>query len=233
MPADILAAQQQFALVVHEQRRVHRAGVLAQGLEGADTLAQVVQPGGRRQGRAGQHSQFGQCLFHRFHATQAAAAGAGQLAALFLEVPERAAGDLHLGMLRRAAAAELQVIEFGGVMDNPAADAEADDKVFQVGGRDQHHRLADAVVGNGQRHLFGQRGFGGRAVIEVAVLVTLAGGGRGCCRGRDRAGLWLGVHEGITGGISSIKTKRGKRSRLIASTDPPIDAVDQDSLCNF
>ncbi len=66
-------------------------------------------------------------------------------------------------------------------MDNPAADAETDDKVFKVGRCDQHHGLADAVVGNGQRDLFGQRGFGGGAVVEVAVLVALAGDGRGCC----------------------------------------------------
>lgn len=99
MPADVLTTHQQFALVVHEHCRVHGAAVLAQRLERTDALAQAVEPFGRRQGRAWQHLQVWQCLFYRFYAAQAAAAGAGQLAALLLEVPEGAAGDLHLGVL--------------------------------------------------------------------------------------------------------------------------------------
>ncbi len=121
MPADIFAAQQQFALVIHEHRCMHRATVLAQRLEGADTLAQTLEPGGRRQWCARQNLQVRQRLLHGFHATQAAAAGAGQLPALLLEVPEGAAADLHLGVLGRACAAQLQVIDIADVADDAAA----------------------------------------------------------------------------------------------------------------
>ncbi|MNP10897.1 hypothetical protein D3C76_1030610 [compost metagenome] len=149
MPADVFSAQQQFALVVHEHGRVHRPAVLAKWLERADALAQAVQPFGRWQGRAGQHLELGQCLLDRFHAAEPASAGTGQLPSLLLEVPERTIGDGHLRVLSRARAAELQVIDVRGVLDDAAAQAEADDEVFQVRGRDQHHRLADAIEGNG------------------------------------------------------------------------------------
>lgn len=99
MPTDVFATHQQFALAIHKHCRMHGTAVLDQGLECADTLAQAIEPLRRRQGRAGQYLEVGQCLLHRFHATEAAAAGARQLAALLLEVPERAAGHLYLSIL--------------------------------------------------------------------------------------------------------------------------------------
>ena len=47
-----------------------------------------------------------------------------------------------------------------GVLDDAAAEAEADDEIFQIRRRHQHHRLADAVVGDRQRDFLGQRGAG-------------------------------------------------------------------------
>ncbi len=99
MPADVFTAHQQLALVVHKYRRVHGAAVLAQGLERANALAQAVEPFGGRQRCAGQHLKVWQRLFHCLHTAQTTAAGARQLAALLLEVPEGTAGDLNLGVL--------------------------------------------------------------------------------------------------------------------------------------
>ncbi|MOA35129.1 hypothetical protein D3C78_1565540 [compost metagenome] len=120
----------------------------------------------------------------------------------------------------------MQVVDVRGVLDDAAAQAEADDEIFQVRGRHQHDRLADAVEGNRQRDFLCQRGAGRFGVFEIAIAVRLAGGGRGRFEGRRRAGRALGVH-GITHGLISFKTRRGKLSRLIANTDLPIDAVDQ------
>ncbi|MNF95373.1 hypothetical protein D3C84_781200 [compost metagenome] len=180
MPADVFAAQQQFALGVHEQRGVDCAAVLAQGLELADTVTQAIKPLGRWQWCAGQHLEVWQCLFHCFHAAQAAATGTRQLPALLLEVPEGAVGDGHLGMVRSTRTAQLQVIDVRCVFNDAAAQAEADDEVFKVGGGDQHDRLADAVIGNRQRHFLGQRGAVRLGVVQVAVAIALAGGRRGC-----------------------------------------------------
>ncbi|MCY1449663.1 hypothetical protein D9M71_664150 [compost metagenome] len=55
VPADIFTAQQDLALIVHEQRRMHRAAMLAQGLESIHALAQAFKPARWRQRRAGQH----------------------------------------------------------------------------------------------------------------------------------------------------------------------------------
>jgi hypothetical protein len=98
--ADVFATQQQLALTVHEHGGVYRAGVLAKRLKCSDALTQAIEPFGGRQGRAGQHLEIGQCLFHRFHAAKAATAGASHLPTLLLEVPEGAVGDGHLRVLR-------------------------------------------------------------------------------------------------------------------------------------
>ncbi|MCY1394312.1 hypothetical protein D9M71_92280 [compost metagenome] len=204
VPADIFAAQQQLALIVHEQRRVDCPAMLSQGLELTDALAQALQPMCRRQWRTGQGGQFRQCLLNGLDAAQAATAGTGQLAALGLEVPEGAAGDLHLGMLGRAVAAELDVIDLVGRGDDAAADTEADDKVFKVRGADQHHGLADTVIGNSQGDLFGQCGAVGAGLVQVAVAVSLAGGGnsaRRCGRRADRA---LGIHGAVPAGYPDL-----------------------------
>ena len=118
------------------------------------------------------------------------------------------------------------------VLDDAAAQAEADNEVFKVGRRHQHHGLTDAVVGNRQRDFFGQRGAGRFREGKIAVAVGLTGGRRGRFESRRRAGRALGVH-GITDGLINVKTRRGKLSRLIASVDPSIDAVDQVSAGDF
>ncbi|MNE42636.1 hypothetical protein D3C80_1367720 [compost metagenome] len=66
---------------------------------------------GRRQRRRGQYWQLRQCLVERFHAAQAAAAGAGQLPALALERPEGAAADFHLGADGLAVVDQADVID--------------------------------------------------------------------------------------------------------------------------
>ncbi|MNH39838.1 hypothetical protein D3C79_1010640 [compost metagenome] len=66
-----------------------------------------------------------------------------------------------------------------GAFDKPGADAEADGKVFKVGRADQHHRLVEAVVGNGQGHFFGQGRTGALGVAELGIIVGVAGGGQG------------------------------------------------------
>ncbi|MNP16021.1 hypothetical protein D3C76_1083990 [compost metagenome] len=179
VPADVFAAEQQFAVAVHEQRRMHRAAVLAEGLEGIDALTQADQPLRRWQGCARQLGQLWQCLLQRFDPAQAATTGAGQLAALVFQVPERTAGNLQVGIHCRAAAGEFQVVDFRGAFHYAAADTEADGEVFQVGGADQHHRLVQAVVDNGQGHFFGQGRAVASGVIELDVIVGVAGGGHG------------------------------------------------------
>ena len=136
------------------------AAVLAERLERADALAQTVEPFDRWQGCARQHFELRQRLFDGFDAAQSAAAGAGQLPTLMFEVPECAIGDGHLRVLRRACACQLQIVDIAGVFDDAAAEAEADNEVFQIGRGHQHHRLADAVVGDRQRDFLGQRGAG-------------------------------------------------------------------------
>ncbi|MNQ20830.1 hypothetical protein D3C85_339270 [compost metagenome] len=160
MPADVFAPEQQFAAGVHEHRRMHRAAVLTERLKRADALTQTVEPFARWQRRAGQHLEVGQCLLHRFNTAQPATAGARHLPALLLEIPERTVGDGHLRVLRRPGAGQLQVIDVGGVLDDAAAEAKADDEVFQVGRCHQHHRLTDAVVGDRQRDFLSQRSAG-------------------------------------------------------------------------
>ena len=157
---------------------------------------------------------------------QTEAAGAAQLSALLFEVPERAVGDGHLRVLRRAGAGQLQVINVAGVCDDAAAEAETDDEIFQIRRRHQHHRLTDAVVGDRQRDFLGERGAGRFHKGQIAVTVGLAGGGRGRLKCRRRASGALGVH-GITDGLINAKTRRGNLSRLIATVDLLIDAVDQ------
>src|SRR5690606_2566005 len=136
------ATQQQLAPIIHEHRGMYRSAVLAKGLESTDALAQAVEPGNRRQWRPRQYFQVWQCLLDRLHSAQPATAGSGQLPALLLEVPECTVGDSDLRVLRRAGAAELQVVDVGGVVDDAAAEAETDDEVFQVGWSHQHHGLA-------------------------------------------------------------------------------------------
>ncbi|MNC66485.1 hypothetical protein D3C75_1168830 [compost metagenome] len=107
-------------------------------------------------------------------------------------------------MLGRAVAAELDVIDLVGRGDDAAADTEADDKVFKVRGADQHHGLADAVIGNSQGDLFGQCGAVGTGLVQVAVAVSLAGGGnsaRRCGRRADRA---LGIHGAVPAGYPDL-----------------------------
>ncbi|MCY1403259.1 hypothetical protein D9M71_184290 [compost metagenome] len=182
--------------------------MLAQGLELADALTQALQPVRRWQWRAGQGRQFRQCLLNGFDTAQAATTGTGQLPPLGLEVPECSAGDLHVGMLGRAVAAELDVIDLVGRGDDAAADAEPDDKVFQVRGAYQHHRLADAVIGNRQGDLFGQRGAARTGLVEMAVTVALAGGGCSARRCRRRASRALGVHGFIPAGYPDLSLGR-------------------------
>ncbi|MNJ68322.1 hypothetical protein D3C77_645590 [compost metagenome] len=62
VPADVFAAEQQLAMAVHEQRRMHGAAVLAQGLEGIDAFTQADQPLRWRQGCARQLDQLRQRL---------------------------------------------------------------------------------------------------------------------------------------------------------------------------
>ena len=100
VPADIFAAEQQLTFVIHEHRGMHRTAMLAQGLEGADALAQAIKPFDRWQRGAGQYLKVWQRLLDRFHTAQPATAGAGQLSTLLLEVPEGAVGDGHLRVLR-------------------------------------------------------------------------------------------------------------------------------------
>ncbi|MOA29488.1 hypothetical protein D3C78_1505040 [compost metagenome] len=68
MSADVFTAEQQLAFVVHEHRRMYGAAMLAQGLEGADALAQAIKPFDRRQRGAGQYLKVRQRLLDRFHA---------------------------------------------------------------------------------------------------------------------------------------------------------------------
>jgi len=70
-------------------------------------------------------------------------------------------------------------------------------------------------------------------VFEITKLVALAGGGRGRFEGGRRADWALGVHWALPPGVFSCKTRRDKGSRLIVSTDLPIDAVDQVSISDF
>ncbi|MCY1177096.1 hypothetical protein D9M73_173920 [compost metagenome] len=101
------------------------------------------------------------------------------MAALVFQVPERPAGDFQVGVHCRAAAGELEVVDFCGAFDNAAADAETDREVFQIGRTDQHHRLVEAVIDNGQGHFLGQRGAVAFGVAELDVIVGVAGGGHG------------------------------------------------------
>ncbi|MNE72445.1 hypothetical protein D3C80_1683880 [compost metagenome] len=68
MSAYVFAAHQQFALIVHEHRCVHRTAMLAQRLEGADALAQAIEPFNGWQRGAGQYLKVRQRLLDRFYA---------------------------------------------------------------------------------------------------------------------------------------------------------------------
>ncbi|MNP18717.1 hypothetical protein D3C76_1112090 [compost metagenome] len=152
------------------------AALAGEILGGTDALAQVDEMFGRRQRRRDQGAQFGQRLLQRFHAAEAATGGTGQVAALFLEGPEGAVADVHLGVQGNAFAFDLDVIDIVDGLDHAAAQAEAGDEVLQGAGGYHHHGIADAVVGNGQGTFLGQHG-----VFDVGSAVQLGKGiaGRG------------------------------------------------------
>ena len=85
-------------------------------------------------------------------------------------------------------------------MNDPAAQAEPDNKVFKVGGGDQHHGLTDAVIGNRKGDFFRQGCFSNAAVVERDVVIRLAGRWRGRCCGGRRAQGALGVHRALPTG---------------------------------
>ena len=179
MPANVFAAQQQFAMAVHEQGRMHGAAVLTQRLEGVDALAQADQPLRGRQRGARQLGQVRQRLLQGFDAAQATAAGAGQLAALVLQVPESAAGDFQVRIHRRATSRQFDVVDFGGAFNDAAAHTKTNGKIFQVGRADEHDGLVQAVVHDRQGDFFGQWRAARLAIAELDVIIGSAGGGQG------------------------------------------------------
>ncbi|KPX59397.1 Unknown protein sequence, partial [Pseudomonas amygdali pv. lachrymans] len=230
--ANVFTSQQQLAVTVHEHRSMHSATMAAKRLELTDALTQAFQPLNRRQGCAGQHVQFWQSLLYRFNATEPATAGACQLPTLLLEFPEGTAGDFDFGLHRRAATADFEVVDFVVRGNDAAAQAETDDKVFQIGGADQHDCLADAVVGNRQCHFFGKFVTCRVRALEVRVAVRLACFGGWRSKGR-RADLARNGH-GLKYRQNDIcKTRPVLVNRLIANADVPIDDVDQRSSAAF
>ncbi|MDT4855052.1 hypothetical protein FQZ97_893900 [compost metagenome] len=166
------------------------AALAGEVLGGTDALAQVDEMFGRRQGRRRQGAQFGQRLFQGFHAAEAAAGGAGQVATLFLQGPEGAVADIHLGMQGDAFTFDLNVIDLVDGMYHAVAQAEAGDEVLQVAGRDHHHGVADAIEGDGQGTFLGQDGVFHMG-IAVQFGIGIAGrGGRGIDCGEFALGVW-------------------------------------------
>ncbi|MCY1542139.1 hypothetical protein D9M68_778710 [compost metagenome] len=166
MPADVFTAEADRACAVDEQCGMQGAAMARQALCAADALAQAVQVCGRRQRAGLQRCELRQRLLQGRHAAQAAAAGAGQLPALLFERPEGPVADVHLGVEGSAKAFQADVINFVDGVDQATAQAETGDEVLHRRGRNHHHRMADAVVGDRQRALLGQYGIGhgGRAI---------------------------------------------------------------------
>ncbi|MCY1177331.1 hypothetical protein D9M73_176350 [compost metagenome] len=77
---------------------------------------------------------------------------------------------------------QADVIDIVDGLDQPGPQAEATHEVFQVARRNHHHRLVQAVVGDRQGDLLGQRGVTGvqlRLQFGVAVVAGRCGDGPG------------------------------------------------------
>ncbi len=87
---------------------------------------------------------------------QAAAGAPGQAAAVFLEADEVLAGDFELQGDAGIRLDHADVEDVLPARNNAFRQTEADGEILEVGGRRQHHRVADAVVLEGDRRLFRQ-----------------------------------------------------------------------------
>ncbi|MNI81213.1 hypothetical protein D3C73_1378060 [compost metagenome] len=76
---------------------------------------------------------------------------------MVLQRPERATGDLHVGLYGLVEVGQAQVVDFILVLNDVVADAETTDEIFEVARRHHHHGLAQTVVGDCQCDLCGQR----------------------------------------------------------------------------
>jgi len=130
--ADVFAAQQCFAVGVEVQRRVQGTAAAGQLLGLLDALADAVEMRGGWQGCRGQDLQLRQRLLKGFHAAEAAAAGARHLPAMILQSPERAAGNLHVGLAGLVEMGQADVVDIVEAVDNGVAQAEAANEVLDV-----------------------------------------------------------------------------------------------------
>ncbi|BCY02514.1 hypothetical protein PszF2a_23030 [Stutzerimonas stutzeri] len=157
MPADVLTAEGDLSVAVDIQRRVQRTAVARHQLGARNALAQLMEmPFGRQCCRLQRH-QPRQCLIQRIHPAESAAAGAGELATLLLECPERPRADLYVRAASAAVAEQAQVTQVIESLDQPASEAEADDELFQILRRHHHHGVVQTVVADGQRAFLGQQ----------------------------------------------------------------------------
>ncbi|MNL41761.1 hypothetical protein D3C87_1641840 [compost metagenome] len=154
---------------VEVQRRMQCATAAGHLLGLFDAVADVDEMLGGWQGNRIENLQFRQCLLQRFHTAQPTATGAGHLSTMILQRPERAAGNLHIGLHRLIEMAEAQVVDFALVLDDVVADAETTDEVFEVAGRHHHHCLTQTVVGDRQGNLRRQR-----CLTDCRATVVLA-----------------------------------------------------------
>jgi hypothetical protein len=104
----------------------------------------------------GQRRKIAHHLAQALRAAQAAAGAPGQAAAMFLETSEVLAGDLDLQGDAGVGFAANNVEDILPTRHDAFRQAEADGEIFKVGGGRQHHRVADAVVLEGDRRLLGQ-----------------------------------------------------------------------------
>ena len=177
--ADVLATQAQLAMPVEIQRGMQGAAMARQSLGLLDTLAQGAEMGGGRQRLRRPFRQLRQGLLQGFDAAQAAAGSAGQLPALALEVPERAAADFDLGVEGFALAADADFIDVVDGLHEAAAEAETADEILDVLGRGHHHRLVQSVVADRHGTLGGKGGLADLLrQVQVGVAVIVGNGGR-------------------------------------------------------
>lgn len=167
VPADVFAAQQRLTAGIEVQRRVQGAAAAGQLLSLFNTLADAIEMRGRRQCAGLQDLQLRQRLLQRFDATDAATAGAGHLPTMIFQRPEGTTGNLHIGLAGLIEMRQMDIVDLVDAVDDRVAQAEATDEVFEVAGRDHHHRLTQAIEGDRQSNFRGQGGVRERGVLQV------------------------------------------------------------------